>query len=806
MSHLFGDLLTQHLHRKHGLSQAKLAEGILQDPSIIGKMCKGERLTGPQARERVLSIIGWLHEQGALKTAAEANTLLNAAGISALHTDEPAESALLQRLRPEPLSNDRPSAPPARRTNLPALLTSFVGRTHELDEVAQIIAAQRLVTLTGAGGVGKTRLATEVGIRLLQDAGADTFADGVWLVELAPLIEPTLVAQAIAQLFRLAEQADCTTLDVIEDYLTDKHLLLILDNCEHLVDACAEIAERLLPCCWQLRMLATSREELRIAGERVYPVLPLALPDPAEHTPERVLDCGAVQLFVERTGVVLPALNDQWRDVAAIAHICRQLDGIPLALELAAPLARNMTLSEITGQLHDQMAILRSSYRTAIPRHQTMQRALDWSYRLLAPAEQQLLARVSIFAGGWTLAAAQAVCANEPGDDLSARLEQLVTKSLALAESYSEQRRYRLLEPVRQFAYAQLVASGEEAETRQRHALYFLSLAEQMEQARDTTQEREWLQKLRAERDNLRAVNRWALEQREAGFAHRFNGSLFAFWIYCSSLAEAHYWLESALALQRDASTPAALAAEALALDAAGYVMVAQRDYIGARACFEREMTLHTEIGYQPRIATGMRGCGFTAMQRGDLVQAQHYVEGSLAVSRAAGDRWGAAWALYSLGYLAFVRGDLDQARALLEEALPELRDQSILFGTFRALFALGHVLRRQGETAQARTYYQDGLRIQQVMGYLQVTADGLEALAGIAAEERDAERTARLMGAADAHREAIAAPRWLHREAQFERDATLARSQLDPDAWHAAWEAGRAMTLDQAVEYALEE
>jgi predicted ATPase len=317
-----------------------------------------------------------------------------------------------------------------------------------------------------------------------------------------------------------------------------------------MVDACAEIAERLLPCCWQLHILATSREELRIAGETIYPVLPLSLPDPAERVAEHVLGCTAAQLFVERMGAAQPALEAQWRDVAAIAHICRQLDGIPLALELAAPLARTMTLPEIAGQLHDQMAILRSSYRTTIPRHQTMQSALAWSYRLLAPTEQQLLARVSVFAGGWTLAAARAVCADNPATDLTASHQQLVNKSLAQAEKQDGGQRYRLLEPVRQFAYAQLVASGEEAETRQHHALYFLSLAEQMEQARDTTQEREWLQKLRAERDNLRAVNRWALEQREAGFAHRFNGSLFAFWIYRTSLAEASHWLEAALALK----------------------------------------------------------------------------------------------------------------------------------------------------------------------------------------------------------------------------------------------------------------
>jgi len=808
MSHPFGDLLSQHLHRRHGLSQAKLAEGILKDPSVIGKMCKGQQLTGPRARERVLAVIGWLRAQAALETLAEANALLGAAGMAPLREGEVAEHALLDRLRhqPPPAPVHAPSPAPARRTNLPAPLTSFVGRMHDLAEVAQLIATQRLVTLTGAGGVGKTRLATEVGIRLVQGTSATAFADGTWIVDLAALTEPTLVAQAIASVFRLSEQADCATLDVVEDYLTDRHLLLILDNCEHLVDACAEIAERLLPCCWQLHILATSREELRIAGEIVYPVLPLALPDPMERTPERVLNCAAARLFVERTGLAKPMQEAQWRDVAAIAHICRQLDGIPLALELAAPLARTMTLSEIAGQLHDQMAILRSSYRTAISRHQTMQGALAWSYRLLAPAEQRLLARVSVFAGGWMPAAAQAVCADDPAIDLSASHQQLVSKSLAQAEKRNGGQRYRLLEPVRQFAYAQLVASGAEAQIRRRHARYYLALAEQLEQVRDTPQEQEWLRKLEPERENLRAVNGWAIEQNEAEFSHRFNGSLFAFWLYRSNMAEYRHWLDAALALQQVATTAAALTAEALALDVAGYVMIWERDYMRAQACFERELTLYTEIGHPPGIATGMRGCGFTAMRRGDLVQAQRYAEQSLAVSRAAQDRRGAAWSLFDLGHLAFARGDLDRAQALLEEALPELRGQGILFGTFRALFALGHVMRGQGRMALARTYYQDGLRIQQEMRYLQCTADGLEGLAGIAAERGNPEQAARLMGAAHAHREAVVSPRWRHDEAGYERDVALARSQLDPEAWREAWEAGCAMTLEQAVEYALAE
>lgn len=813
MSHPLGDLLSQHLHRKHGLSQAMLAAGILQDPSIIGKMCKGERLTGPHARARVVAIIGWLRTQGVLESLTEANALLAAAGMSSLRQDEPGERALVQQLHPQPLPGHPPAVAPARKTNLPAPLTSFVGGAQQVAEVAQTVAAHRLVTLTGAGGVGKTRLAVEAGIQLVWGEHTSAFADGVWLVELAALADGPLAAalatQAIANRFKLAAQADHTTLELLQEHLASKHLLLILDNCEHLVDVCAEIAEGLLHHCWQLHILATSREALHIPGEIVYPVLPLALPDPDAGTPAQLLASPAAQLFVERMGVAPSLRKAQADDMVAIAHICRQLDGIPLALELAAPLTRHMTFTGIAAQLHDQMTILTNSYRTGIPRHQTMHGALTWSYRLLAPAEQQVLARSSVFADGWTLAASQAVCGDELGERLLLSLHQLVAKSFVLVEHHNGTRRYRLLEPVRQFAHAQLVANGELDATQRRHAAYFLALAEQMEQARDTPQEREWLQTLEPERDNLRAVNAWALDQNEAEFAQRFNGSLFAFWLYCTSLAEASHWLEAALALQpaesRAQPTATALSTTALALDAAGYAAVLQHDYARAQARFERELALYSELGDQRGVATALRGCGFTAMLRADLVHAQVCDEQALGLSRAAQDHRGVAWALFDLGYLAFVRGELPAAQTLLAEALPQLLELGITFGAFRAFLALGHVLHALNQPEQARRFYHDALHLQRPMHYSQYVADGLEGLAGIAAQAGRPEQAVRLFGSAHAQRTATAMPRWRHQETGYSRDLALAHSQLDAEMWGAAWSAGCAMTLEQAVAYALE-
>jgi non-specific serine/threonine protein kinase len=644
------------------------------------------------------------------------------------------------------------------------------------------------------------------------EGNSSVFADGVWFIELAALIrgamDSALLTQAIAGAFKQSGQVEPITLNLLQESLAGKQMLLILDNCEHLVDACAEIAERLLHRCWQLHILATSREKLRVPGEMVYAVPPLALPDPAARTPAHVLSTPAARLFVERIGIAPSIHKTREEDAVAIAQICRQLDGIPLALELAAPLAHNMTFTEIAAQLHNQMAILTNNYRTAIPRHQTMYSALVWGYHLLAPDEQQLLARVSVFAGGWTLTACQSVCGAESGNSLLLPLHQLVAKSFVLVAYLDGERRYHLLEPIRQFAHAQLVASGEQETTRRRHAAYYLTLAAEMGQARDTPQEQAWLQRLEPERNNLRAVNEWALAHNEAEFARQFNGLLFVYWIYCSSQAEADHWLEAALGLQaiegNGARTPTALSAEIMALDAAGYAAVGLLDYERAQAHFAHEMALCAAIGDQKGVAAALRGCGFTGMLAGDLVQAQVCDEDALALSKKAQDHRGIAWVLYDLGYLALVRGELNVAQALLEEALPSLRQLGINFGAYRALLALGHVARASGEPDRAGGLYRDALRLQQAMHYTQYVADGLEGLAGIAAQAGDPVRAAWLFAAAQTQRDAIAMSHWQHQVAGYERDVELARRQLDPESWRTAWEAGSVMTLKQAVEHAL--
>ncbi len=830
MSHPFGDLLSQHLHRKHGLSQSKLAAGILQDPSIIGKMCKGQRLSGAQARERVVAMIGWLHQQAALGTINEANQLLAAAGMAVLRKENPAEATLLQQLAIQPVHAPTPTPAMNHRTNLPAPLTSFVGRQQELREVAQRITDKRLVTLTGAGGVGKTRLALEVGKWIAaQSPGmtpahphtavdASQFPDGIWFVDLVALadgsLSTTLVAQAIARPFKQVAQAGHTTLDALQNYLVDKHLLLVLDNCEHLVDACAEISERLLHHCWRLHILATSREELRIPGEEIYPVLPLTLPGPTANAPEQVLTCAAAQLFVDRMNARSPLLKIQDEEIATLAHICRQLDGIPLALELTAPLTRSMSLTEIATQLDNQMALLTNSYRTAIPRHQTMHSALIWSYRLLSPEEQRLLARVAVFAGGWTAAAAKAVCVDEPPATVTATnivplLNQLITKSLVLAESQNGERRYRLLEPVRQFAYTQLKARSEQGRIQHNHANYFIALAEKMAQVRDTPQEHEWLQRLEPERNNLRMVNRWAFEHNEAEFAQRFNSYLFAFWLYCSSMSEASQWLEGSLTIHEKRheaeQTFDARMTKASTLNAAGFAAALSHDFDKAQTLFERELQLRIELDDPKGTANALRGISFVLMWGNkNINQALQYVEQALAICRAAQDEWGIAWSLFDIGYLALVYDDRAIAHAHFAEALPLFQKQGNNFGVFRTWLALGYLMQTVGELNQARRFYIDALSLQQQMHYVLNIADGLEWMAAIAATEQNPVQAVQLFGAAHAHRQSSALIRPYHLETAYEQAVALTRSQMSITAWNAAWATGYSLTLEQAVEYAL--
>jgi predicted ATPase len=637
MSHEFGDLLSQHLHRRHGLSQSKLAAGILQQPSVITGMCQGRRLRGPAARERVIAIIGWLREQGALDTVEEANRLLAAAGMAPLSEPELAAAKLspiavvMMAGRSPP-----PQSPQPPKTNLPSQLTPFIGREHEMVEVKRLIGANRLVTLTGSGGVGKTRLAVEVGAALV-----DAFADGVWLVELASLADPALVPRAVATVLDLPDQPGRAPVDALTTYLRDKRLLLILDNCEHLIRACAELAEALLRACPRLHILATSREALRAAGEVAWRVPSLTTPDPAHPPPlEQALDYEAVRLFVEHAAAVRPDFALTPEGVAAVAQVCARLDGIPLALVMAAAWVSTMTVQEIAARLDDRFTLLASGSRTAPPRHQTLRATLDWSYGLLAEPERVLLERMSAFAGGWTADAARAVAIDavqltaSPAEvggsgatDVLRLLLGLVRKSLVQATAQEDGTRYAMLETVRQYAAERLRESGESVATRDLHLCYFLSMVEETMDLGGTHVDA-WVRRLDPEYDNLRAAFDWARARDDRGeTALRLAAALRPYWARRGHIGEGMGWLEAALA--RGDSAPAAARARAL-------------------------LALATQTRAQ-----------------GALTRAVSTGEVALALFRQTDDRLGLAWCLELLA------NNLNDARVaeLAEEALVDRQD-----------------------------------------------------------------------------------------------------------------------------------
>jgi len=688
--------------------------------------------------------------------------------------------------------------------------TPLLGRAQEVAVVRNYMlsADVRLLTLTGAPGIGKTRLALQVATEL-----QDAFSNRVAFIPLAPIHDPSLVIPTIAQTLGIPEGPSRPVLDRLKGYLRDQQLLLVLDNFEQVLAAAPQLAD-LLAVALRLKLLITSRAALHLSAEHRFPVPALALPnlDRLAREPNVVAilaQYAAVNLFVQRARAVMPTFELTDANAWAVAEICHRLDGLPLAIELAAARVTLFAPRELLNRLDHRLALLTGGALDMPARQQTLGRAIDWSYDLLSEAEQTLLRQLGVFVGGCTLEAGEAVC-RMAGD-----LEVAVLDSIAALVDHSllrcEERtdggsRFTLLEMIHEYALERLAESGELETLRRRHAEYYLALAEAAEQLWDQPEEGAWLQRLAVEHANLRAALQWALDSGEAEYARRLNAALLSFWCYCSDLNEANHWMEVALAMPCKECTPVAIAAEAKVLNAVGYVAAFHGDHTRAQARFEKGLALYGAIGDKRAIAWSLRGCGFAAMLRGDLARAEDYDEQSLALCQEAQDWWGIAWSLYDLGYLALAQGDNKRARVLLEEGLARLREQGITFGVFRARFALGHVLLGQADVTQAKQHYQEGLMLQRQLRFQSYTADGLEGLAGVAVAQGQLERAARLFGAAEALREALGWRRWVFFQESYDRAVATTHARLGEKAWAAAWLEGRAMSLEQAAAYALED
>ncbi len=690
--------------------------------------------------------------------------------------------------------------------NLPLQLTSFIGRERELSDLRRQLRGTRLLTLTGAAGSGKTRLALQLAAEVLEH-----YPDGIWFLDLASLTDPALVAQTAASTLGLKEQAGRSPTDVLVEHLKSHRLLLVLDNCEHLTGACAALAGRLLRSSSEVSILATSREMLSVAGEVAWPLPPLATPDPRQlpaREPAAALSrYEAVWLFIDRALLVQPAFAVTNANAPAVAEICWQLDGIPLAIELAAARVRVMTVEQIAARLADRFRLLTGGGRAAVTRHQTLRAAIDWSHELLGEQERVLLRRLSVFAGGWTLAAAEVVCTGESieGWEVLDLQAHLVDKSLVVVDpGVGAEARYRLLVTIRQYAGDRLQEAGEAAAVRDRHRDWFLAWAERAADELRGAEPKPWLERLEQEHDNLRAALKWSLGSETGGEAGlRLAGSIYLFWSRCGYLREGSQWVEAALAAGREASA----AARAQALHAAGGLAGQQGDYPRARSLLELALALRRELADPLGLARTLYSLGtILLVQLGaeNLDRARALLDEGLSLAREIGDRSLLAIILNNLGELARLRGEYDRARELYEQSL-DIRGRRSSSAPI-TLLNLGLIAFAQGVYEAARSLFEESLGLGKLLGDRGSMASSLNGLAGVHAVRGEHERAARLLGAAEAVRIAIGEVIQPSDREYYERFVAAARAGLDEGSFKKAWAEGAQLSLEQAVELAIGE
>ena len=746
------------------------------------------------------------------------------------------------------LSSDNSADTPIN--NLPRQLTSFIGRKKEVEEVKGLLCDTYLLTLTGVGGCGKTRLALEVASGLVGE-----YRDGVWLVELAGLSNPDYIPQEIASTLGVREQGERRLLDTVSDYLRSKDILLILDNCEHLIEACAELAEVLLRICPELKIMATSREALGIGGEAAWRVPSLSMPDSvgvgfeSAQTIELsdLTKYEAMNLFIDRAENALSGFTMTEDNASAVGQICHRLDGIPLAIELAAARVKVLSVEEITARLDDRFRLLTGGSRTALPRQQTLRSTIDWSYNLLSEEERTLLDRLSVFRGGWTLAAAEAICTGGGIEkfDVLDLLTSLVDKSLVVTEKEaspleegSGETRYNLLETVRQYGGERLMQSGEGAELHDRHLKWFQDLAERAKPEFIKPDQLKWLARIGSEFDNLMAALEWSKDGEESE-AELILALALSDFLGVRGLLSGNRLLEDAVS--RSSKAPPSLRAKVLS--AAGYKAWQRGDdskafdlaeealrvyreledkngiadarlVIGAvlwhrgefdRALEEAEevLAIRRELGDKRGIALILLGMTQITRGRGDYDRALELAEKSLSMFQEIGEKWMIAFALHEVSSVARQMGDHHRALESSEEALALFREFGNKGGIGSSLNILGRVAQDQGDYERAASLHKEALPLWNEVGHSQIVS-GLEDLAKVAIGLGDSGRGARLFGASEALRQSNSHPLPPAYHEEYDRSLASGRADLGEDAFEAALEEGRKMSMEEAVDYAL--
>jgi len=621
--------------------------------------------------------------------------------------------------------------PPAGRATgrLPAETSSFIGREADLAAVGKLLSAGRLVTLTGPGGSGKTRLARQAGA--VAEAG---YPDGVWLADLAPIGGPELVAPVMAAALAVREEPGRALADGIASRLGDSDALLIVDNCEHVVGAAAELAAALLAACPALRILATSQTRLGVPGEAIWPVPPLSVPPSDARDPAAVAGAESVRLLCDRAALVRPGFSLSAQNAADIGEICRRLDGIPLAIELAAARLGTLTPAQLAARLGDRFGLLTGGSRTGPARHRTLREAISWSHELLGQPEQVCFRRLAVFAGGCTIDAAEAVCADAslPAEAVLETVSALVDRSLLTTEERCGSMRYGMLESVREYAHEQLIQAGEDDQLGRGHLVWLLDLADQADL--DGADQSAWLDLLDAEHDNFRAGLEWALAAQQAGPALALAGALAAFWVARGYFGEGRRWVGAALGAAAADGDPRA---RATALDGAAQLAFAHADFLAERDLLQESLGIWRRLGQPARVAQCLSDLGVAAHILGELDAARSLLDEALESARLAADQRQIAMALNGLGRLS-LQDDPARAAAYLEDGLACCRQAGDLRRATVILGNLAVAAGNQGQLGLARARMEEQLASARELGDRKLTGWALTNLGLLAIEVGD--------------------------------------------------------------------